>query len=59
MSTVFVTGASGYIGAGVVRAAKRRGLRVLGLARSSATASLLEDAEVEPVTGDLADIATP
>ena len=56
MSTVFVTGASGYIGAGVVRAAKRRGLRVLGLARSSATASLLEDAEVEPITCDLADI---
>jgi aryl-alcohol dehydrogenase-like predicted oxidoreductase len=33
MSTEFVTDASGYIGAGVVRAAKRRGWRVVGLAR--------------------------
>jgi len=56
MSTVFVTGASGYVGAGVVRAANRRGLRVLGLARSSATASLLEDAGVEPIPGDLANL---
>jgi nucleoside-diphosphate-sugar epimerase len=54
--TLFLTGASGYIGSGVVRAAKRRGLRVLGLARSSAAASFLEDAGVEPVAGDLDDV---
>jgi nucleoside-diphosphate-sugar epimerase len=56
VATVFVTGASGYVGAGVVRAARRRGLRVLGLARSSATAALLGDAGVDPVRGDLDDL---
>ncbi|HEX5115139.1 MAG TPA: NAD-dependent epimerase/dehydratase family protein [Pseudonocardiaceae bacterium] len=56
MTTVFVTGASGYIGSGVVRAATRRGMRVLGLARSSTATSYLEGLGVEPVTGDLDDV---
>ncbi len=52
---VFVTGATGYIGFAVATALRRAGHRVRGLARSEAKARRLAQAEIAPVTGDLAD----
>lgn len=52
---VFVTGASGFIGAAAARALQRRGHSVFGLARSPATAARLRAAGVNVVPGDLAD----
>jgi nucleoside-diphosphate-sugar epimerase len=51
--SVFVTGATGLIGAAAARSLQARGHRVLGLARSETSAAKLRDAGVEPVTGDL------
>ncbi len=50
---VFLLGASGLIGAGIAKALKARGHRVLGLSRTEATADKLTAAGVEPVPGDL------
>lgn len=50
---VLVTGASGFIGAGVGRALRAHGHHVLGLARSTASAERLRRSSVEPVFGAL------
>jgi len=55
---VFVTGATGYVGSSVATAFRRAGHRVWGLTRTEAKARWLEQHEIEPVVGDLADPKT-
>ena len=52
---VFVTGATGYIGAAVAAAFARQGHHVFGLVRTPAKAARLAAAEVTPVAGNLHD----
>jgi nucleoside-diphosphate-sugar epimerase len=54
---ILVTGATGYIGAGVSSALRGRGHAVLGLARSERSAARLRDRGVEPISGDLAQLS--
>lgn len=55
--TVFVTGATGYIGTAVARALLAAGYEVRGLARSPAAASKLEAAGAEAVWGSLTELS--
>src|SRR5690242_20126586 len=55
---VFVTGASGAIGSALVPVLLGAGHRVVGLARSDASAAALIAAGAEVVRGDLADLDT-
>jgi nucleoside-diphosphate-sugar epimerase len=55
--TVFITGATGYIGAAVARAFLGIGDRVLGLTRSSRKAEQLANEGIEPIVGSLSDSA--
>jgi nucleoside-diphosphate-sugar epimerase len=52
---IFVTGASGWIGSAVVPELIRAGHRVLGLARSDASARAVADLGAEVLRGDLND----
>jgi dihydroflavonol-4-reductase len=56
--TVLVTGASGFVGAAVARAALERGLRTKVLMRPTADHRNIEGLEVEPVAGDMRDEAS-
>jgi nucleoside-diphosphate-sugar epimerase len=55
---VFVTGASGWIGRGLVPELIAAGHEVTGLARSEAAAKALEAQGVEPLAGSLDDLGT-
>jgi len=54
--TVFVSGASGFVGSELVPQLLRGGYRVRGLARSERTASAIARLGAEPAAGDLANI---
>ncbi len=56
--TVLVTGASGFVGAAVARAAVARGHRTRVLMRPSADRRNIEGLDVEPVIGDMRDEAS-
>jgi len=53
--TVLVTGASGFVGAAVARAALARGFRVKVLMRPTADRANIQGLNVETVTGDMRD----
>ena len=55
MSSVLVTGATGFVGAAVARKLVERGGRVKVLVRPTSDRSNLEGLDVEPVVGDLTD----
>jgi nucleoside-diphosphate-sugar epimerase len=55
---ILMTGATGYIGGAVARALRNRDHEVLGLARSSRSAAVLQRAGITPVTGDFGDPAS-
>ena len=54
-STVFITGANGYIGGSIAEKLVKNGSRVRGLVRSQANAELLVSHGIAPVIGDLND----
>src|ERR1700744_5360301 len=56
--TVLVTGASGFVGAAVARAALARGFRVKVLMRPTASRANVEGLDVEIVAGDMRDAAS-
>ena len=55
---VFVTGATGFVGAAVAEAFRRRGHRVAGLTRAAAKGKSLAAREIEPVIGEMKDPAS-
>jgi nucleoside-diphosphate-sugar epimerase len=55
LETIFITGASGYIGGSVALKLINTGSRVRGLVRTEENAALLSQLGVEPVVGDLND----
>ncbi|KGM35833.1 NAD-dependent epimerase/dehydratase family protein [Inquilinus limosus] len=55
--TIFLTGASGYIGGAVAVRLLRDGHRIRGLLRSPERAAQLQALGIEPVIGDLSDTA--
>jgi nucleoside-diphosphate-sugar epimerase len=55
MTTLFLTGATGYIGGSLAARLVEAGTRVRGLVRSQASAALLAERGIEPVLGNLDD----
>jgi nucleoside-diphosphate-sugar epimerase len=58
VSTVFVTGGSGFIGGRLIERLVADGHAVRGLARSDGAAARISERGGEPVRGDLADVDT-
>jgi nucleoside-diphosphate-sugar epimerase len=58
VTSAFVTGGSGFIGGALVRRLVADGWTVRALARSDASASVIEERGAEPVRGDLDDTAS-
>jgi dihydroflavonol-4-reductase len=56
--TVLVTGASGFVGAAVARAALTRGFRVKVLMRPTASRANIEGLDVEIAAGDMRDVGS-
>src|SRR5471032_12036 len=56
--TVLVTGASGFVGAAVARAAMARGFKTKVLMRPTASHANIKGLDVEPVSGDMRDAAS-
>ncbi|MGZ5927959.1 MAG: hopanoid-associated sugar epimerase [Rhizomicrobium sp.] len=56
--TVLVTGASGFVGAAVARAALARGFRVKVLMRPTASRANIEGLDVEIAAGDMRDVGS-
>ena len=56
--TVLVTGASGFVGAAVARAAVARGFKTRVLMRPTASHANIKGLDVEPVGGDMRDAAS-
>ena len=56
MTTVLVTGASGYIGGATAQALSREGFQVFGLIRDKKHSAELLKNEITPVVGDLHDL---
>ncbi|CAF0728723.1 unnamed protein product [Adineta steineri] len=54
-SSVFVIGASGYIGLGVAQAFRRAGYRVYGLIRNEKYSNILLQNEIEPIVAQTFD----
>lgn len=52
---IFLTGATGYLGAVVAEKLKRRGYKVSGLVRKAESADALAERGIEVVVGDLSD----
>lgn len=55
MTTLFLTGATGYIGGSLAARLVEAGTRVRGLVRSQASAALVAERGIEPVLGGLDD----
>lgn len=55
IDTVFITGATGYIGGSIAEKLVKAGTRVRGLVRSKVNADMLSSHGIEPVIGDLND----
>ncbi|MEJ8859240.1 NAD-dependent epimerase/dehydratase family protein [Variovorax robiniae] len=56
MQTIFLTGATGYIGGTIASKLAENGYRVRGLVRSAESAALLAQRGIEPVLGGLDDV---
>ncbi len=52
---LFITGGSGYLGRNLIRAAKARGVEVVALARSEASAARVRELGATPARGDMLD----
>lgn len=55
MTTVFVTGGSGFVGRNLIRGLLAKGYSVKALARSAASAEVVERLGAKPVRGDVLD----
>jgi len=56
MSTAFITGATGFVGANVVRSLLSAGWRVIAMCRAGADVHLINGLPVTRVTGDVLDV---
>lgn len=57
MSTVFITGGSGFVGRNLIRECRARGHTVRALARSERAQQAVRELGAEPVTGELGQVS--